>query len=50
MNMKEKIATTVATLVLMATIVGVFKIEQYRFNDCKKVGHETFYCILNMGK
>ena len=29
---------------------GAIFIEVYRFGDCKKVGHGTFYCILNMGK
>ncbi len=24
--------------------------EVYRFGDCKKVGHSTFYCIMAIGK
>lgn len=22
----------------------------YKFKDCKKVGHSTFYCVLDAGK
>lgn len=22
----------------------------YRYQDCKKVGHSTFYCVMNIGK
>lgn len=36
-------------LALTVILRGIY-IEMYRFSDCKKVGHETFYCILNMGK
>lgn len=34
----------------LTVIFGGIYIEMYRFSDCKKVGHGTFYCILNMGK
>lgn len=31
-------------------IFVAYKIEQYKFRDCKKVGHTSLYCFLNMGK
>jgi len=34
----------------IAVIIGVTLLEIYRYGDCKKVGHGTLYCILNMGK
>lgn len=38
------------TGVIIAMIFGVVFMEIYRFEDCKKVGHGIFYCILNIGK
>lgn len=48
---KEETATAILTfLVIFGVFYGIFKIEQYKFRDCKKVGHTTFYCLLNAGK
>lgn len=45
------------TLKLLATIFAALAVlalpvscAAYKFNDCKAVGHKTFYCILDMGK
>ena len=35
---------------LAIVLVTLYFIERYRYQDCKRVGHETLYCILNMGK
>ena len=41
----------VAALILVALVVSaLFFIERYKFNDCKKVGHTTLYCIFKLGK
>lgn len=38
---------------ILFLIIGfciVFGSGTYKYNECKKVGHETFYCIITMGK
>ena len=50
MKFEEKVTGTIIAIVIIAICYGIFKLEQYKFRDCKKVGHGTFYCILNMGK
>lgn len=37
-------------IIIIIMLYGMFKFEQYKFNDCKKVGHATTYCILKLGK
>lgn len=37
-------------LLVIAIFWGIFNLINYRYNDCKKVGHTTFYCILDMAK
>lgn len=34
--------------ILLATVFGLW-LEVYRYHDCKKVGHTTFYCITDIG-
>lgn len=48
--MKELVGGTLTLLIIAGVIYGSFKIEQYRFTDCKKVGHGTLYCIMNIRK
>lgn len=36
-------------LAIIGIIVSVWWLSTYKFKDCKKVGHSTFYCIMDMG-
>ena len=38
-------ALTIGALIALAAWWGV-----YKFHDCKKVGHSTLYCMLDIGK
>jgi hypothetical protein len=39
-------------MILAAVIFFVvpYEIEKYKYNDCKKVGHATMYCVFNIMK
>lgn len=28
----------------------IFEIEKWKYNECKKVGHGTFYCLVEGSK
>lgn len=34
---------------LMAIVISV-SLTVYSYNDCKKVGHTTLYCLIHLGK
>jgi uncharacterized membrane protein YqjE len=34
------------SVLTISIIVGIVFWEMYRFNECKKVGHGTFYCLI----
>ena len=37
---------TIAPIVLIVLLFGaLIKWEIYKYNDCKKVGHSTIYCL-----
>lgn len=50
LKFEEKVIGTIMAIVIIAIFYGIFKFEQYKYNDCKKVGHGTFYCIFKIGK
>ena len=50
MDSKGAIKVFGYTLIILVAISLIIWSECYRYKDCKKVGHTTFYCILNMGK
>jgi hypothetical protein len=37
-------------LIVGLFLFGSYSCEAYRFHECKKVGHGTFYCIMDIGK
>lgn len=43
----EKIGAGLVILAMLAIVIGL---SAYKFNDCKKVGHSTFYCMLDLSK
>ncbi len=43
-----KIIASLVVIFVLSTI-GFF-IEYYKYSDCKKVGHTSLYCVLNMAK
>lgn len=47
MNSLKTMGQVLVLLLLFAIPVSC---TVYKFNDCKKVGHSTFYCIMDMGK
>ena len=44
--MKELILSVVLLILSVMLIIGW---NVYRFYECKKVGHSTFYCIMILG-
>ncbi len=45
-NIELKVGVCVLTIALITTLF----IEKYKYDDCKKVGHATMYCVFNMFK
>jgi len=43
-----KLVYYVIAIIIVLTVAIL--IETYRFQDCKKVGHSTMYCVFNVGK
>ena len=41
----EKIGVLITVLILFLAIALAIKWEIYKYNDCKKVGHSTVYCV-----
>jgi len=52
--MKNKIIKgltyTGMAIVFALAVYAAGWLATYKFRDCKKVGHSTFYCIMDMGK
>lgn len=36
-------------LIVLLILWAGFSIEKYKYDDCKKVGHGTFYCLMKIG-
>lgn len=34
---------------LLLLVIGIWW-QVYKYHDCKKVGHTTMYCVLDIGK
>lgn len=45
MNKIKDIATY--TIITIVVLTAFFGLKIYSYKDCKKVGHSTFYCIIN---
>lgn len=51
MSRRPSAARVAGTLLLVAAILALgLGTTVYKFRDCKKVGHTTLYCILDMDK
>lgn len=37
----------IAVVVIICSVIGY---HVYMYNDCKAVGHSTFYCVMMSGK
>lgn len=38
----------IASIILVLGLIGAYFSEIYKYEDCKKVGHKTLYCILDI--
>jgi len=47
-NMKF-LSTLVYIGFALVVVAAVLAWPIYRFHDCKKVGHSTFYCVMDIG-
>lgn len=36
----------IIALVVLTAISAVFIVERWRWNECRKVGHGVFYCLV----
>jgi len=34
---------------ILLLMVALFYFERFKYDDCKKVGHSTLYCVLKLG-
>lgn len=51
MSRRPSAARVAGTLLFIAAVLALgISIATYKFRDCKKVGHTTLYCILDMNK
>lgn len=49
-DMKKFLEAAGFGLVIVAVLAIVIGLSAYKFNDCKRVGHSTLYCILDLSK
>ena len=47
--MKDKIKAIGLVLGFLAILAIPIAMGIYKYNDCRKVGHSIFYCILDLG-
>lgn len=47
--MKKNTLQILVIFFLLISFMVVIGLEIYKFDDCKAVGHKTFYCILKLG-
>jgi len=46
----RQVKVTAAVLFVMALIGFQCWWVRYKYQDCKRVGHSTLYCVLDLGK
>jgi len=46
---KEIFANLLLILFFVLTMIIAFWYQSYKFEDCKKVGHSTMYCVFDIG-
>lgn len=39
-----------AMALIFLIVYGFYAWEKMRYDDCRKVGHRTLYCLSNLGK
>lgn len=48
--MKKFLEKMIMPTFIIALLVMSVGFSIYKFNDCKRVGHSTLYCILDLSK
>jgi hypothetical protein len=48
MKFEDKLKVSIALISLILIITLAFYFTVYMYKDCKKVGHTTLYCLLNL--
>lgn len=46
--MSKKLENVIFGIVAIAFIAGMGWLIHYKFADCRKVGHEVLYCIMDL--
>lgn len=44
--MKDTLTVASIITIIGLLIYAVYSWQVYRYHECKKVGHETFYCLM----
>lgn len=48
-NIWEKIGATILLILIFLFLIFIFIfVPIYKYNDCKRIGHKTLYCIFDI--
>jgi hypothetical protein len=50
MNMKTRLQLYGLFFFMVFLLFIVYKWQSFKYHECKKVGHSTLYCVMDIGK